>query len=182
MGDEGSGYDIGIRALRAATNAADRSGPPTVLENAIPDHFRADGLWGLHKLIYSGEIGRPQIAEIATVVAEAANAGDGSAIRILAAGAEDLANLPVAALERLGVLEQELPVATAGGVFKAGEPFVGPFQRAVNRRATRARVQPALFPPIVGAALLALRDIGRTLDATLLKSLRAGLPLIASAK
>jgi N-acetylglucosamine kinase-like BadF-type ATPase len=182
MGDEGSGYDIGIRALRAATNAADRSGPSTVLEKAIPAHFGADGLWGLHKLIYSGELGRPQIAEIATVVAEAARTGDGPAIRILATAAEDLANLPVAALERLGALDQDLPVATAGGVFKAGEPFVGPFQRAVNRRAPAARVHPPLFPPIIGAALLALRDIGRSHDPALLDHLRHGLALVESAK
>jgi N-acetylglucosamine kinase-like BadF-type ATPase len=179
MGDEGSGYDIGIRALRMATNAADQSGPSTVLEKAIPAHFSADDLWGLHKLIYSGEISRPQIAEIATVVAKA---GDGPAIRILRAAAEGLANLPVAALERLSALDQDLPVATAGGVFKAGELFVAPFQRAVSRRAPAARVHPPLFPPIIGAALLALRDIGRPLDTALMDRLHDGLALVASAK
>jgi glucosamine kinase len=182
MGDEGSGYDLGVRALRAATNAADRSGPATSLEQAIPAHFGAADLWALHPRIYSGELGRPQIAEIATVVGITAHGGDAPSLQILIAAAEALANLPIAVLERLGALDQPLPVATAGGVFKAGAPFVGPFQRAVNRRAPAARVQLPLFPPIIGAALLALGDIGRPLDQRLLNQLRAGLPLVESAK
>jgi N-acetylglucosamine kinase-like BadF-type ATPase len=182
MGDEGSGYDIGIRALRAATHAFDRSGPPTALERAIPAHFGNADLWALHPRIYSGELGRPQIAEIASVVAVAAHAGDAPALQILASAAEALANLPIAVLERLGALDQALPVAMTGGVFKAGEPFVGPFQRAVNQRAPAARVRPPLFPPIVGAVLLALRDVGRPLDQTLLDRLRTGTALVASVK
>jgi N-acetylglucosamine kinase-like BadF-type ATPase len=182
MGDEGSGYDIGIRALRAATNAADRSGPPTTLERAIPLHFGLDDLWALHKKIYSGEFGRPQIAEIAWPVGDAANAGDGPALRILRAAGEDLANQALAVLERLDALDENVAVVTAGGVFRVGTPFVEPFQHAVNRRAPRARVHPPLFPPIVGAALLALRDLGRPLDPPLLDRLRAGLELVTAAK
>jgi N-acetylglucosamine kinase-like BadF-type ATPase len=182
MGDEGSGYDIGIRALRAATNAADHSGPPTALERGIPAHFGLDDLWALHQKIYSGEFGRPQIAEIAWPVGDAANAGDGTAGRILAAAAEDLANHAVAVLERLLALDENLSVVTAGGVFRVGAPFVDPFQRAVNRRAPRARVHPPLFPPIVGAALLALQDYGRLIDQPLLDRFREGIELVTAAK
>jgi N-acetylglucosamine kinase-like BadF-type ATPase len=182
MGDEGSGYDVGIQALRAATNAVDRSGPPTALVRAIPAHFGVADLWALHPRIYSGELGRPRIAEIATVVANAAHTGDGPALQILSGAAEALANLPIAVLERLGALDQPLPVAMTGGVFKAGEPFVGPFQRAVTRRAPAAQVQLPLFPPIVGAVLLALRDVGRPLDPGLLEGLQAGTALVASVK
>jgi N-acetylglucosamine kinase-like BadF-type ATPase len=180
MGDEGSGYAIGIRALNAATAAFDRRAPATALVSAIPEHFGCSDLWSLHPKIYSGELGRPQIAEIARIVGDAANAGDAVAQTILAAAAEDLAAHALAVLNGLEALDTDISVATAGGVWKAGAPLLGPFRAALSAKAPRARIHAPLFPPVVGAALLALRDAGRPLDDALLARLRDGLPKLAN--
>src|SRR5207253_1084265 len=149
MGDEGSGYAISIQALSAATGTFDRRAPHTVLVSAIPDIFGCSDLWTLHPKIYSGELGRPRIAEIARVVGDAANTGDEVARTILAGAAEDLAAHALAVLTGLNALDVDLPIATAGGVWKAGTPILDPFRAAVARDAPRARVHDPLFPPVV---------------------------------
>src|SRR5690606_11448844 len=48
MGDEGSGHDIGINALRAITQAADGRGAPTLLSEVAPEHFGRTSPTELH--------------------------------------------------------------------------------------------------------------------------------------
>ena len=183
MGDEGSGYDIAIRGLRAAVQASDGRAPATVLQTAIPAHFGVKDLRAeLHPLIYSGQLGRPRIASIARVVSAAANAGDGPSLAIMAEAAGELAKDVLAVLSKLGALDSDVPVAPIGGVFKSGAPVLVPFAEAIHRRAPRVRVQVPEFPQIIGAVLLAYQDIGRTLDDALVGRLREGLPLIERAK
>ena len=54
MGDEGSGYDIGLQALRAACQAQDGRGPATTLQQLILAHFDMPDLHEVHRHIYSG--------------------------------------------------------------------------------------------------------------------------------
>ena len=135
MGDEGSGNDIALRALRAATSAADGRLPATALVRAIPAHFGVEDLRALHRLDLLGRIERPRLAEIARVVGEVADAGDLPARAILNSAAVDLAIAATAAISQLGALDRELPVVYAGGVFRAGRPR----PQAVRRRARDAR-------------------------------------------
>ena len=179
MGDEGSGYAIGIKALSAATAAHDRRAPATGLVSAIPAHFGCSDLWTVHPRIYSGELGRPEIAGIARVVGDAANAGDEVARTILGIAGQDLAAHVLAVLTGLNALDQPMAVATAGGVWQAGAPLLDPFRAAVVSRAPGVRIHPPIFPPVVGAALLALRDAGRPLDEALLSKVKSGLRKVA---
>src|SRR5688572_10315640 len=83
MGDEGSGYDIGCGALRAATQTSDGRGQPTLLLERIPQHFGVSDLRAVHKGIYSYAITRPQIASLSSVVGAAAQEGDTVARNLL---------------------------------------------------------------------------------------------------
>ncbi len=182
MGDEGSGYDVAIQALHAATKAADGRGPATLLETAIPAHFGLENLRALHRKIYSGELDRPRLAEISRVVGDAANAGDEPARAILARAAGELAIAAVRVLELVGALDEALPVAPVGGVFKAGAPILDPFRAALARLAPRVWIQTPEFPPVIGAVILALRQIGRPIDEALVARLRAGMGIVGGIK
>lgn len=182
MGDEGSGHDIAIRALRAATAAADRRLPPTELVRAIPSHYGVADLQEVHRLIYSGQLERPRFAEIARVVGETAAAGDLAARAILSSAGVDLAIAAAAVIVQLGAQEREVPVVYAGGIWRAGEHIVKPFAEALARLAPIARVRRPRFPPVVGAVILAFQSLGLPLDSARLARLEETLTIATQAK
>jgi N-acetylglucosamine kinase-like BadF-type ATPase len=176
MGDEGSGYDIGIMALRALTQAADGRGPQTALTASIPAHFGVPNLRGVHAIIYSSTAGRPQIAALAAVVSQAASAGDRVAQALLAEAGGHLARLALAVLARLDALEARIAVYPTGGVFQAGDWVLEPFAAALRDGARQATVQSPAFPPVVGALLIALQMAGAVIDGATVTRIRASLP------
>ena len=89
LGDEGSAYYIGLKALNSVTRAEDGRGQPTLLSQAIFDHFSIDSVDGLVRLAYIDGFDRIDGADLSVIVAEAAEEGDETALRILwQAGAE----------------------------------------------------------------------------------------------
>lgn len=156
MGDEGSAYDIGIQAMRAAAQSEDGRVTASTLEQRIPEALGCSSLESLHNRLYAGQITRDEIAGLARVVAEQAADADQCSLAILTVAGEHLARAAVAVLRRLEALEAGLPVFPTGGVFKAGAPVLGPFTTAVARTARASHVLHPAYPPVVGAFFLAL--------------------------
>jgi N-acetylglucosamine kinase-like BadF-type ATPase len=117
LGDEGSGYDIAAKALRAATCAADGRGPPTVLLTSLLDHWGLQQPTELIEYIYSLADPRAQLARLAPVIVRAAHGGDAVANNILVAAGQDLA-AAAASVARQLELSTPLPLAMAGGVIE----------------------------------------------------------------
>ncbi|NPV67698.1 MAG: ATPase [Anaerolineae bacterium] len=182
MGDEGSAYDLGIQALRAATQAADGRGAPTMLMDAVPGYFGAGDLHALHTLIYSGAVSRPQIAALARVVSQAAADGDGVARMLLAEAGQALARAALAVLARLEMLESGMAVYPTGGVFQAGPLLLEPFAASLRDASPCSSVRQAAFAPVVGALLLALQQAGVSISGTTIEAIRASLPAAARSK
>lgn len=115
LGDEGSGYWIGLEAIKAVFRARDGMIPETELEGRIMEQFEASDDRDLLNRVYSGEISEATIAGLVPLVVSLADGGDDAAARIMDRAAAHLAELGVAMLERLG----KLPVHLSGGVFRA---------------------------------------------------------------
>ncbi|MBI4279112.1 MAG: hypothetical protein HY660_11715 [Armatimonadetes bacterium] len=192
--DAGGGFSIGQAALRAAMRAVDGRGPATVLtrdlagamgvpmEPAAPEDsiFRdgaveeITGLWtAVRARVYGPEGGRAFVASLVPLVTRGAAAGDAVARGILAEAGRELGTLAVAAARSLGMLEGRVAVATSGGVFRAGEWVAGPMREALAQGLPGGFLTAPRFPPIVGAVLLACRDLGVTPDAAALDRLAA---------
>ncbi|MBQ6436547.1 hypothetical protein IJJ27_03235 [bacterium] len=76
LADEGSGYDAGRLALRAAVQSADGRGPKSKLEVAVLQHFEVEDIYALKDEIYSPLIGKEQIASLAIETLQLAREGD----------------------------------------------------------------------------------------------------------
>lgn len=182
MGDEGSAYDIGILALRAATSAADGRMPPTPLGTLIPAYFGVDSLEAVHRLIYSGAVERPRIAGLAAVVSRSAAEGDKIARALLVRAGADLATAVIAVLARLGQVRAGMSIYPVGGVFRAGQWIMEPFERALHGASPASVVREPAFAPIIGALLLGLRDAGIEPDDAVIERIRATMPPSARSK
>ncbi len=157
LDDEGSGYAIGRSVLRAAMRAHDGRSPSTTLAVAVRARFGLDSLAALKASVRGFSI--DQVAAVAPLAVEAARAGDGVALGILAQAATGLADMIAAVARALGWTDT-LPLVAAGGVFEAGAMITRPMTAALDRVSLRVEIRSARFPPEIGAALLAAQAAG----------------------
>jgi glucosamine kinase len=116
LGDEGSGYWIGLHSVRRALNAYDRDEPTLILD-------KVGEIWGtasLEDLVNLGDsTPGPDFAALAPAMNELAEAGDAVALGVLRQAAADLVEFVLlvrAKLRRRHHIEGEVPVAWTGGV------------------------------------------------------------------
>lgn len=157
FGDEGSGYDIARRALMAAAADFDGRGRPTALTAQICHWFAVSSPVELLNIIYRhdqpGE--SPQIASLAQLVVEVAGQGDEMAREIVYEAGLELSRAVIAVIERLELQRASFRVAYVGSVFQAGELILPPLREAIKRIAPRATLAAPLYPPAIGAAMMA---------------------------
>lgn len=177
LGDEGSGYDIGHRALIAALRDRDGRGPSTLLTESIRGSLGLGGLDDLVDLTYRGSMGSEEVAALASLVGEAAGEGDNVALRILEGAGVELGVAASAVIGRLG-LTGGFTLGLVGGVFNLGSLIRESLERSVRRTAPDCVISRPRFPPEVGAALLALRDVGVELEDGFLNTMDASFEVL----
>ncbi|MFA6527579.1 MAG: BadF/BadG/BcrA/BcrD ATPase family protein [Candidatus Babeliales bacterium] len=93
IGDEGSGYQIGLAGLKAALEDEYGWGKATTLKEAIKKHFNLTELKNIIRPFHSGEVSPARIAAIAPIVFSHAEEGDCCAINIIDTMASNLGTL-----------------------------------------------------------------------------------------
>lgn len=160
LGDEGSAMAIGRDGLIAALQAVDSVIPPTALQEALLARFRVSRPRDVKTIVYAPEFGARGFGQLAGLVGQIAEEGDPTAREIIARHAELLARQVVAVARQLELGPGPIPLAPVGGAFEhvAGlrPAFVSSLQAAVPRLTPRE----PLFPPPLGAVLLALDALG----------------------
>jgi N-acetylglucosamine kinase-like BadF-type ATPase len=118
LGDEGSGYWIGVHAIRRALHAYDHEQPTQVLE-------KISEIWGtptMDEFINLGDsTPGPDFAALAPAINELAEAGDPIAVGVLRDAARDLVEFVLlvrSKLRRKHAIAGEVPVAWTGGVIE----------------------------------------------------------------
>lgn len=159
LGDEGSGYDIGRRAIAAALAVLDGAGPATSLGPTICE------AWGLERIeqvvprVY-GDVAaaKTQIAALVPRVIAVAAEGDAVAASLLAGAGRDLGALAAAVVRRLALpASVEALVAVTGGVLSGCAPVREAFRAALAELAPGARLIESEGGPAEGAVLMGLQ-------------------------
>lgn len=185
LGDEGSGYWLGVQSIKAALAERESSGPQTALSEALVQFFGADCVEGLASRVYSQPLTKGEIAAFAVQTAKLAEAGDAVARELYARGARELAVQVSAVIRATGLGEEAFPVGLIGSVFRAGAVFAEPLAAAVRATAPRAQVAVVRMAPVGGSLLLAARAAGRQQDVRsdeLCSLLEGSLGAVAAAK
>jgi N-acetylglucosamine kinase-like BadF-type ATPase len=169
-GDWGGGYDVGLAGVSAAARSEDGRGPKTTLEQAVPAHFGFTTPTELAEAIHRGQLQMPRVAEVAPVVVAEART-DAVAAGIMDQLAEEIATMARVAIERLKMQDEAVEVLVGGGLARAANgPLIDAVAERVRDVAPAATVSSTSSPPIVGAALLGLDELGA--DATANERLR----------
>ena len=158
LGDEGSGYWIGRRALVAVVRDADGRGPQTALTPLVLEHFGLSRPEQLVAEIYDNVSGRRAIASLGATVERARAEGDPVAIEILRDAATELAMAASSVITRLDMRGEQFPTWLSGGLM-TGVPWLATeVARHLAEVAPRSVVAPLTVEPAMGAVRLALAE------------------------
>lgn len=150
MGDEGSGYWLGLQAIKALSRVIDTHGDHTLLTQSLCD---AVGVYTRDQLVdwlYRKEVAQSSyIATLAQHTLSAADKGDPTAEDIIERGAEHMHWHYRTIVNVLGM--NAPPVAFAGGILGSDNALS---RRLAARLGLDAPPKPK-YPPVIGAALLA---------------------------
>ncbi len=153
LGDEGSGYWLGIQALRAVLRSADHYGRPTSLTRYVLAALDLNQARDILSWLYTGQASRVrEVARLAPLVLAQAAVEDPAAAAIVEAAAQELALLGHTIIRELKL--DSPPVALTGGLLESANPL--------SLRLCTLLELPSLpvprYPPAVGAALLSMKD------------------------
>ena len=118
LGDEGGGFWIGSRGLRAVLRAAEARGPDTSL--AVAARRRFGPLADLHVRLHAGDRAVDAIARFAPDVLESAAAGDAVATDIIDEASEELLLVARAGAAWAGGGAVTVPLALGGRLLEPG--------------------------------------------------------------
>lgn len=159
-GDWGGGYDVGLAALSAASRSADGRGERTSLQQAVPAYFGLAAPFDVARAVHLGELRGERLAELAPVVFAHSRA-DREARRITDRLSSEVAAFACATLRRLDLHAADADVVLGGGLMRAApDGMVESIAKAIRAIAPHAQVLVAADPPIVGAVLLGLDELG----------------------
>jgi N-acetylglucosamine kinase-like BadF-type ATPase len=160
-GDWGGGQGLGREAVWWAIRAEDGRGPQTALREAVAAHFGAATLWDVAVGFHTGKIGGGELLSLVKVLFEVARGGDEVALDLVRRLAAEVCVMATAAIRRLGLDDQPVPVVLGGAVLTARDPLLtAEITRRFADEAPKAAVRIVDIPPVAGAALLGLDHIG----------------------
>ncbi len=164
LGDEGSGYWIGLNAIRKALHAYDREEPTEVLK-------KVGEVWGtpaIADLINLGDsTPGPDFAALAPAINELAEAGDPVAVRVLRQAAADLVEnvlLVRSKLRRKHAIAGEVPAAWTGSVIAKMTLVREAFFAGLRSAAPQMPVKKEAVVPLDGAIWRAQRMAEATIS------------------
>src|SRR6266566_1082743 len=103
LGDEGSGYLLGIQSIRAALRERDGSGSATALAAAAVAFFGASSVEAVADLVYSKPLSKAEIAAFSVETARVANQGDEVARELYTRAAAELGSQILVVVRRAGL-------------------------------------------------------------------------------
>jgi len=162
LGDEGSGYWLGLEGIKAALKYRDGSGPKTSLLDACVRFYELRAIEEMQEVFYSKPFTKDEVAAFAREVAAEADAGDAVAHSLFEVAATDLAAQVRAPVRMLGLdaSGERFVIAQVGSVFARSARLRGSFERAVREFAPNAAFVLPELAPVGGSLLFAVRAEG----------------------
>lgn len=174
------GVELGRQTLRAVYRAGLGIEPPTALTAAVLTRFGKPDEEQLLRGFEGRNVAPPttaQLAALAPLLLDVAEAGDETAGRILREHGTTVAGYARAAAQRLGLDPATCTLVLNGGVFRHESTRLrSAILDGLGRRTGAAAAQDGGHEPAVGALLLALEAHGVRVGEQVMRELEASLP------
>jgi glucosamine kinase len=183
LDDGGSGYWLGMQALRQVVRVADGRATTSSLVDAIAARLGLREPRDALRFVRSAGDDRARIAALAPIVLAAAAADDAAAGEIVMRGADELATMAEAVLHRLGLDRPGFAhLAGTGSLLEKNAYYRRIVSAAVARRVPAARLKRPALPACAGAVLLGFRIVGLSAGPDVLRRLKTKAAAEAAAR
>jgi N-acetylglucosamine kinase-like BadF-type ATPase len=159
LGDEGSGYTIGLKALKAIVRAYDGRGQHTLLTDRVLDYLKLKDISELVSWVYDKPFFKEKIAELSEIVCSAAKMGDILSIEILREEAGEAASTVMVVVNKLNLADKDFDLVLVGGVFKCEKYFKNLFFKILKNKFPGINFKSLTEKPVEGAIKLALENL-----------------------
>jgi len=156
LADEGSGYEVGLKALKAVMRAYDERGEKTLLSKTILEELNLKEILDLTKWVYDGPFSKVKIGALAKTVCKTAEMGDKVSIDILAEEAYEAAISVITVAHKLGFEKKDFDLIFVGGLFKCEKYFKNILVHRLKEKFTHINFKPLIGNPVEGAIKLAI--------------------------
>ncbi len=156
LADEGSGYEVGLKALKAVMRAYDERGEKTLLSRTILEELNLKKVLDLVKWAYDGIFSKVKIGALAKTVCMTAQMGDEISIGLLAEEADEAAISIITVANKLGFKNKNFDLIFAGSLFKCKEYFKDVLIRRLKENFPKINFMPLIKNPVEGAIKLAI--------------------------
>ena len=174
LGDEGSGFDIGSRAIRQALLDMESGREPSRLTRELLIFYGIDAPQKLISIVYSSISPARLIASCARLVCEMAAVGDENALNIVNGAVDELLKLVDRAISRFGENRSEpYRVSLTGGILKHNRFVRQQFQKKAQQRGYQFQYLEPEMEPAAAAVLYSLRKSGKNAPDTLMTALKS---------
>ena len=154
LGDKGSGFDLGRKALAAVVESSDDIGPETMLTDMVLEKLGASNPREILKYLSSGVDTRRDIAAIAPIVLDAAERQDRVARLIISDAVAEAVKL-VASVSKGLALSRPYPLALAGGVVSGSQYFRDELSDLLGRMQPAPEKISVVYEPVMGCLKIA---------------------------
>jgi N-acetylglucosamine kinase-like BadF-type ATPase len=154
IGDEGSGYSIGRKALNAVSKASDGRGEETMISELLDAKMHSGSASNIINKVYNDNL---DVASVARIVIEAAEEGDPIAEDILDEEADELVLHVKSLLDKIHT--DKLNVAFSGSLLDNKNFYSDLLKQKIKSTLPRVEVVKPAASPVSGAILLAKRIV-----------------------
>jgi N-acetylglucosamine kinase-like BadF-type ATPase len=155
LGETG-GYEMGIKAIIAATRFYDGRGEKTVLLEKIIETYQLNTIEDV-SIVIRNSTDSPRIASLAPDVIEAAHEGDKVAIKILEEMIDEM-DISIKAAATRAEIEKDLNVVLVGGMFNIDYPVLDKLTAKVQKWMNKVAFVRPKEEPARTALKFALKD------------------------
>ena len=159
LADEGSGYEVGLKALKAVMRAYDERGEKTLLSKTILEELKLKEILDLTKWAYDGPFSKVKIGALAKTVCKTTEMGDKVSINILAEEAEEAVVSVTTVANKLGFKDKDFDLIFVGGLFKCEKYFKNILIHRLREKFPHINFKPLIGNPVEGAIKLAVERL-----------------------
>lgn len=159
MGDEGSGYQIGLQALKTVAQNYDMQKGESQLLNLLLDYFHCNDFEELVSCVYNEAQDKKQIAALASIVDIAAESGDEDSVKILKKCAGQLYEQCDILIHQLELEAEPFIIVPNGSIIQKSSLVVEEFQTLLKCNYPQAKMKDTLLDSAWGAVELALGQV-----------------------
>lgn len=166
LGNYGGGYHLAEIALHYAFRCDEHTGPDTYLTEILPQYCGCKDMDELARRIYQSGYQYYKNFNIPKLVFDLGWKGDQVCLDILGEMGKQLGAMLGRLICYAGLKEEKVPVVLAGSQYTKDNHrlIIGPLEETLRRFVPRAYLQVVQCPPVAGAVLAALDEIGAKTD------------------